>query len=112
MPRTAREPTVSINFRMPRSLLKHLEQMAEENSHDRTAEINGACRHWISIGGTGAVDQTTLKKIGELEERMAHLEMQITEMLDQTEKDRAVLLRVIENNERVIQYLLGEKKRE
>ena len=77
MARTAAESSTSVNFRMPDSLLKGIDQLARENHHERTAEINGACRHWIEIGGVAASDKTTHKRINELEQTIVALTKQV-----------------------------------
>ncbi|MBQ4597957.1 MAG: hypothetical protein IJB12_06110, partial [Methanocorpusculum sp.] len=66
MARTAAESSTSVNFRMPDSLLKNIDELARQNHHERTAEINGACRHWVEIGGVAASDKTTHSRIDEL----------------------------------------------
>ena len=121
MARTAAESSTSVNFRMPDSLLKGIDQLARENHHERTAEINGACRHWISIGGTAASDKTTHKRIDELEQTIVALRDQversgteITELREEIrtlsqelENERVLLLRIIEGNENTINSLLS-----
>jgi hypothetical protein len=106
MSRTTGEASNQINFRMPDSVLKGIDKLAAQNSHDRTAEINGACRHWIKIGGAAGTDESTFEKIAGLEKRLEELENEIARMLDMMEKNNAVLLKVIENNEYTIKCLL------
>lgn len=126
MARTAQEPSTSVNFRMPDSILRNMDKLAADNNHDRTAEINGACRHWITIGGNAATDITTFRKIEQLEEtvrrltaetktmqdRFLQLENQITTTLDQIEKERELLLTIIQSNEHTIKLLLTASLRE
>lgn len=106
MSRIAGESSSPVNFRMPDSLLKEIDKLAEQNSHDRTTEINGACRHWIKIGGIIGTDESTFEKIAALEKKIDGLEKEIARMLELTEKNNTVLLKVIENNEYTIKCLL------
>ena len=92
----------------------------------RTAEINGACRHWISIGGNAAIDTTTFQKIEQLEmviaelsaetkemkEHFLLLEKQITTTLDRIERERELLLKIIQSNENTIKLLLTASLKE
>ena len=126
MARTAQETSTSVNFRMPDSILKNMDKLASENNHDRTAEINGACRHWISIGGNAATDTTTFQKIEQLEMVIAELsaetkemkehflmiEKQITTTLDRIERERELLLKIIQSNENTIKLLLTASLKE
>ncbi|MDR0981129.1 MAG: hypothetical protein LBL85_05080 [Methanocalculaceae archaeon] len=126
MARTAQETSTSVNFRMPDSILKHMDKLAAENNHDRIAEINGACRHWISIGGNAAADITTFQKIAQLEKTITELsaetaemkenflllEKQITGTLDQIERERELLLKIIQSNENTIKLLLTASLKE
>ncbi|HJJ96267.1 MAG TPA: hypothetical protein O0X38_01290 [Methanocorpusculum sp.] len=73
MARTSQESSTSVNFRMPDSILKNIDRLAGENNHDRTSEINGACRHWINIGGSAATDETTFQKIEQLQQTITGL---------------------------------------
>lgn len=121
MARTAAESSTSVNFRMPDSLLKGIDQLARENHHERTAEINGACRHWIEIGGVAASDKTTHKRIDELEKTLitltkqieqsgteiAELKEEIRTLSQELENERALLLKIIEGNENTINSLLS-----
>lgn len=106
---------------------KILTGLATENNHDRISEINGACRHWISIGGIAAVDKTTFQKIEQLElvieelstetkkkmkEHFLLLEQQITSALDQIDRERELLLRIIDSNENTIKILLAASLKE
>ena len=79
MARTAAESSTSVNFRMPDSLLKNIDELARQNHHERTAEINGACRHWVEIGGVAASDKTTHSRIEELEGAIHELTRQLAE---------------------------------
>lgn len=121
MARTAAESSTSVNFRMPDSLLKGIDQLARENHHERTAEINGACRHWIEIGGAAASDKTTHKRIDELEHiiisltkqveqsgtEIAELKEEIRTLSQELENERTLLLKIIEGNENTINSLLS-----
>lgn len=121
MARTAAESSTSVNFRMPDSLLKGIDQLARENHHERTAEINGACRHWIEIGGAAASDKTTHKRIDELEQtiisltkqveqsgaEIAGLKEEIRTLSKELENERVLLLRIIEGNKNTINSLLS-----
>ena len=120
MARTSQESSTSINFRMPDSIRKNIDRLAAENNHDRTSEINGACKHWINIGDSAATDETTFQKIEQLQqtitgledelrsmkENFRHLETQIAATLDQIQKERELLLRIIESNEHTIKLLI------
>ena len=126
MARTAQETSTSVNFRMPDSILKNMDRLASENNHDRTAEINGACRHWITIGGNAAADVTTFQKIAQLEaiiqqlsaetaemqKNFLRLEQQISTTLEQIEKERELLLKIIQSNENTIKHLLTASLKE
>ena len=48
-PKAART-TTQINFRMPDDLLTRIYSLADKNFHDRSSEINNACRYWITSG--------------------------------------------------------------
>ena len=50
-PKAART-TTQINFRMPDDLLTRIDSLADKNFHDRSSEINNACRYWI-VSGAG-----------------------------------------------------------
>ena len=121
MARTAAESSTSVNFRMPDSLLKNIDELARRNHHERTAEINGACRHWIEIGGVAASDKTTHSRIGELEntirgltvqleesgKEIAELRAEIQTLAREMESERVLLLKIIEGNETTINNLLS-----
>ena len=66
MARSKINPSTSVTFRMPDSILKEVDRLALQNYHDRTAEINGACRHWVEIGGTSGVTSSSLEEITKL----------------------------------------------
>lgn len=121
MARTAAESSTSVNFRMPDSLLKNIDELARQNHHERTAEINGACRHWIEIGGVAASDKTTHRRIEELEntireltgqieesgKEIAELRAEIQTLAREMESERVLLLKIIEGNETTINNLLS-----
>ena len=121
MARTAAESSTSVNFRMPDSLLKNIDELARQNHHERTAEINGACRHWIEIGGVAASDKTIHSRIGELEKTIQGLTKQLEEsgkeitelkaeiqsLAKEMENERVLLLKIIEGNETTITNLLS-----
>lgn len=109
MARTKTNPSSSVTFRMPDSLLKEIDELAIQNSHDRTSEINGACKYWVSVGGVSGVNFSTSAKIAELEEHIVRLESSIGELskyLGNLEKNNSTLLAVIESNEHTIKRLL------
>ena len=101
---------------MPDGALEKLDKLALENSHDRTAEINEACRHWIDIGGASGNETLTQQKVSALGEELAcmnaRLEKQeeaillLKETIDRLEKNNSTLLAVIESNEHTIKRLL------
>lgn len=107
MARSKTNPSTSVTFRMPDSILKEVDRLALQNYHDRTAEINGACRHWISIGGVSGACATSQEEIASLSEQIKNLEHQITTMMQQMEQERSLLLKIIENNEHTIKCLLA-----
>lgn len=107
MSRTKTNPSTQINFRMPNDILKGIEEMAVKNIHDRSAEINEACRFWIEIGGKAATDSTTLERISQLENKIVSLENEIRTMMSETQKDRETLLKIIDSNEHTIKRLLN-----
>ena len=52
--------TTQVNFRMPEALLKEIDALADKNYHDRSSEINNACKYWITSGaGETWASQTT-----------------------------------------------------
>lgn len=116
MARSKLNPATSVTFRMPDAVLQTIDKLAIENSHDRTAEINVACRHWIEIGGILGNETITQKKVHELKEELIQLNKrleiqesvisQLTESMNKLEKNNTTLLSVIESNERTIQRLL------
>ena len=116
MARSKFNPATSVTFRMPDIALEKLDKLALENSHDRTAEINEACRHWIDIGGASGNETLTQQKVSALGEELAcmnaRLEKQeeaillLKETIDRLEKNNSTLLTVIESNEHTIKRLL------
>ena len=122
MVRTSRESSLSVNFRMPASLLKGIDELAARNQHERTAEINGACRHWMEIGGVAASDKTVHDEIKELEKQIVSLtaalenaNTQIASMREEIQTlsgafsdERRLLLNIIEGNKTVVTHLLNE----
>ena len=121
MARTAAESSTSVNFRMPDSLLKNIDELARLNHHERTAEINGACRHWVEIGGVAASDKTTHSRIEELEgaiheltrqlaesgKEIAELKAEIQSLAKEMENERVLLLKIIEGHKNTINSLLS-----
>lgn len=107
MARSKLNPSSSVTFRMPNPLLKEIDRLAEQNTHDRTAEINGACRHWVKIGGVAGTDASTQNVIAELSAEITGLKDQIASMMDQMEQERTLLLKIIEGNEHTIKCLLA-----
>lgn len=120
MARTQFETSTSVNFRMPDSILKNIDELARKNNHERTAEINGACRHWIEIGGISATDKTIQSKIDVLEKnidelkdrvdesnnKISELKTEVSTLSKQLESERKLLLNIIESNEHTIKKLL------
>lgn len=107
MARSKLNPSSSVTFRMPNPILKEIDRLAEQNTHDRTAEINGACRHWVEIGGVAGTDVSTQKVIAELSEEITNLKDQVAAMMQQMEQERMLLLKIIEGNEHTIKRLLA-----
>lgn len=116
MARSKINPATSVTFRMPDEILKIIDELAVKNTHDRTAEINDACRHWIEIGGTNGNETITQSKISNLEkeiallsERIGVLETSLEKISDtmvQNEKTNSTLLNIINSNEHTIKCLL------
>ena len=116
MARSKFNPATSVTFRMPDDILEILDKLALGNGHDRTAEINEACRHWIDIGGASGNETLTQQKVSVLGEELAcmnaRLEKQeeaillLKETIDRLEKNNSTLLAVIESNEHTIKRLL------
>ena len=116
MARSKFNPATSVTFRMPDDILEILDKLALGNGHDRTAEINEACRHWIDIGGASGNETLTQQKVSALGEELAcmnaRLEKQeeaillLKETIDRLEKNNSTLLAVIESNEHTIKRLL------
>ena len=107
MVRSKLNPSSSVTFRMPNSILKEIDRLAEQNTHDRTAEINGACHHWVEIGGVAGTDVSTQKVIAELSKEIMNLKDQVAAMMQQMEQERTLLLKIIEGNEHTIKLLLA-----
>lgn len=92
---------------MPNDILKGIDELAIQNLHDRSAEINAACRFWIEVGGRAASDETTLSRIDGLENKITSLEKEIRVMMAEMQKDRDTLLKIIDSNEHTIKKLLN-----
>ena len=116
MARSKFNPATSVTFRMPDDILEILDKLALGNGHDRTAEINEACRHWIEIGGTSGNETLTQQKISALGEELASMNLRLEkqdgailmlkETIEKLEKNNSTLLAVIESNEHTIKRLL------
>lgn len=116
MARSKFNPATSVTFRMPDDILETLDKLAIENGHDRTAEINEACRHWIDIGGASGNETLTQQKISSLGEELASMNLRLEkqeeailmlkETIEKLEKNNSTLLAVIESNEHTIKRLL------
>lgn len=107
MARSKLNPSTSVTFRMPDSILKEIDRLAARNTHDRTAEINGACRYWAEIDGVVGTDVSTQQTLSGLSNQIKSLEDQIAAMMQQMEQERTLLLKIIENNEHTIKCLLS-----
>ncbi len=107
MSRPSPHPSTTVNFRMPNDLLKKIDEKAAASMHDRTAEINSACRFWIETRENGMGEDAALQKISELEKRMGSLETEIQTVKSQTNGERLLLLKIIENHEHTIKRLLS-----
>ena len=94
MARSKLNPTASITFRMQKATLQKIDKLAEQNNHDRTTEINDACRCWIELSGSANQDVviTLQKQIADLEKNMTEM----TASLKQLEENNSTLLRIIE----------------
>lgn len=101
------EPLTSVNFRMPELLLKQIEEIAHKKHHDRTTEINDACRHWKEIGGEVSAPILAIsefeKKIDNLTNLVskqltesATLNQKVNALLKELEDEKKQLLRIIE----------------
>ena len=116
MARSKFNPATSVTFRMPDDILEILDKLALGNGHDRTAEINEACRHWIDIGGASGNETLTQQKVSALGEELASMNLRLEkqeeailllkETIDKLEKNNSTLLAVIESNEHTIKRLL------
>ena len=106
MTRTTPTPSSQVNFRMPNDILQGIEELSAKNIHDRSSEINAACRHWIEIGGNAAADKTLNTRISELEEKFAALEKEIREVLTIMEGTTAKFEKTIGYHEKTIDRLL------
>lgn len=108
MPRTpSYEPLTSVNFRMPEQLLNQIDEIAHKKHHDRTTEINDACRHWGEIGGEVSAPVIAIsefeKKIDNLTALMskqisdsATLNQKVNALIKELEDEKKQLLRIIE----------------
>ena len=54
--------------------------MARKNNHERTSEINNACKYWIEIGGSCAADKTTYAELKELRNTVDLLKFNVTDL--------------------------------
>ena len=116
MARSKFNPATSVTFRMPDDILEILDKLALGSGHDRTAEINEACRHWIDIGGASGNETLTQQKISALGEELASMNLRLEkqeeailmlkETIEKLEKNNSTLLAVIESNEHTIKRLL------
>lgn len=91
---------------MPDDILKKIDALASANLHDRTAEINSACRFWVGMQENGLKEDNTLKRISELEVDMKNVKEELHQMTARTEQERNLLLKIIENYEHTIKCLL------
>ena len=107
MARTTQNPSTQVNLRMPDSILDGIDKLAGENLHDRSAEINSACRYWIELGGKEVTGKTTLEKISSLEMKVDVLEEEVRKTLAEMKSERELLLKIIENHEHTIKKLLN-----
>ena len=99
MARSKSNPSTSVTFRMPDECLQSIDELAAKNSHDRTSEIIGACKHWVEIDGAVGVDVSTKERISEIQEHIASLEESIQKIesaVRQIEENNTILLRIIE----------------
>ncbi|HJJ31047.1 MAG TPA: hypothetical protein O0X97_02225 [Methanocorpusculum sp.] len=122
MARSKTNPSSSVTFRMPDTILQKIDTLALQNNHDRTAEINTALTHWIGIGGTVGNETVTQQKIAELEEQLTVMSsrlqkqeeaiIQLSETLEKFEGNTSRLLSIIENKDQTMQYLLEKFSRE
>lgn len=122
MARSKTNPSSSVTFRMPDTILQKIDTLALQNNHDRTAEINTALTHWIGIGGTVGNETVTQQKIAELEEQLTVMSerlqkqeaaiIQLSETLEKFEGNTSRLLSIIENNDKTIRHLLEKFSRE
>ena len=101
MARSKLNPTASVTFRMQEVTLQKIDNIAAQNNHDRTTEINDACRYWIELGGSANQDSAFMlkKSITALQNQINDLEKNMTEMaasLKQLEENNSTLLRIIE----------------
>lgn len=84
---------------MPDECLKDIDELAAKNSHDRTSEIIGACKHWVKIDGVVGVDVSTKEKIAEIQTHIEKLEesvLKIENTIKQIEENNTILLKIIE----------------
>lgn len=84
---------------MPDDCLQSIDELAAKNSHDRTSEIIGACKHWIEIDGVVGVETSTKEKISEIQSHLTSLEDSIRKIesaVRQIEENNTILLRIIE----------------
>lgn len=99
MARSKTHPLTSVTLRMPDEILHKIDTLAANNSHDRTAEIVGACRHWAEIDGILGTDASTKEKLEALKIQIATMEQSIIEIsstLRQLEENNTALLHIIE----------------
>ena len=99
MARAKTNPSTSVTFRLPDESLQGIENLAERNSHDRTAELIGACRHWVEIGGSAGVDTSLNEKVDCLQKKMDVVEAAVLEMSDtmkRIEEINTTLIRILE----------------
>lgn len=116
MARSKINPSSSVTFRIPQTILEKIDNLALSDNYDRTAEINTALRHWVEIGGVAGNETITQQKISLLESQLREMNdkiaskdemlLKLSEAIDKMERDNARLLSIIEENGKTIQFLL------
>ncbi|HJJ47517.1 MAG TPA: hypothetical protein O0X39_00795 [Methanocorpusculum sp.] len=119
MSRTSSEPSSNVNFRMPTMLLQQVDDLAKSNHHERTSEINCACRHWIEIGGSAAGDKTLAAELDCLKNNMANFEEKLQKtheeidrlnqlieaLTEELKEERNTMLKIMDKDKNTIDML-------
>lgn len=106
-PKAARA-TTQINFRMPDDLLTRIDSLADKNFHDRSSEINNACRYWIVSGAGDTWAAQTAEPYGNSTSESDAVNRFAKEDTGRPLNGKAIASGKIEDLQRVIETLTAE----